>query len=885
MYDLEMRPRRGKGPGDNEVFTGGESRAVATVTKTHPMDSPKMTSEHKRLLEWFYFEKDKQAANRLDMAMDHDFYDNIQWSPEDAAEVEERGQMPLVYNEVAPMIDWVIGTERRTRVDWKVFPRTEDDVQLADTKTDVLKYVSDVNRVPFLRSRAFADAVKGGVGWLDDGARDDPTKDILYSKTEDWRNILWDSSGYELDLSDARYLFRWRWVDEDIALMMFPDRADAIRKACEDAAFGVSDAFADEEGWQTPETRAQTAIGRIHSSGVGMMVDAKRRRVRIIECQYRKPATAKIVVDGPMRGAILNPMDRALADAVASSGSMIVDKVVMRMHIAVFTEGDMLGAGQSPYRHNNFSLTAIWCYRRGRDRLPYGMIRRVRDMQKDLNKRASKALFMLNTNQIIGDEGAVEDWNVARDEADRPDGVIVKRPNKEFIIRRDTDGATGQINMMTLAAQSIQKSAGVSQENMGRQTNAVSGEAIKARQLQGSVVTTEPFDNLRLAVQIQGEKHLSLVEQFYTQEKVVRLTGQKGALRWVKINVPEVQADGSIRFLNDITATAADFIVSEQDYAGTMRQVMFEALNNMATRLPPEVALRVLTIAMEYSDLPNKDEVADQIRKLTGERDPNKEMTPEEAAAAEQQMQQQMEALAMQRESAQVALAEQQAKVREINARAMKLEAEAQAAAMGGDGAADMQGQIQQAVAQVRAQADKEMDGLMEQLRKVQADLANRTLQINREADIKLESERIRTDGAIRVAEIQRASDDQIRMLEQRLDKITDAMTAAIEKATATATEAAKAAQKKPEAAPVAPAQPAPPPAEPAPPAQIHLAVHVDAKPAASKSVTIKTDQNGNITGADVTDAAQAPGKPQESPGKAPGKPQAKSKEPKGKKE
>lgn len=876
MADIEQRPSRRKGPGDNEIFTGGESsRAVATTTAVHPMDSPKEREEHKRLLEWFYYEKEKQAANRLDMAMDHDFYDNIQWSPDDAAEVEARGQMPLVYNEVAPMVDWVIGTERRTRVDWKVFPRTEDDVQLADTKTDVLKYVSDINRVPFLRSRAFADAIKGGVGWLDDGARDDPTKDILYSKTEDWRNVLWDSSGYELDLSDARYLFRWRWVDEDIALMMFPDRQDAIRRACEDAAYGVSDAFADEEGWQTPETKAQTSAGRIYSSGVATMVDAKRRRVRIIECQYRKPATAKIIAEGPLRGLILNPFDRPLADAVANTGSMVVDKIIMRMHVRVFTEGDMLGGGVSAYRHNNFSLTPIWCYRRGRDRLPYGMIRRVRDVQQDLNKRASKALFMLNTNQIIADEGAVDDWHEVRDEVDRPDGVIVKKPNREFTIRRDTDAATGQINMMTLAAQSIQKSAGVSQENMGRQTNAVSGEAIKARQLQGSVVTTEPFDNLRLAVQIQGEKQLSLVEQFYTQEKVVRLTGQKGALRWVKINVPEVQADGSIRFLNDVTASAADFIVSEQDYAGTMRQVMFESMNNIAGRLPPEVALRLLTIAYEYSDLPNKDEVADQFRKLTGDRDPNKEMTPEEAAVAEQQMQQQMEALAMQREQAQNALAEQQAKVREINARALKLEAEAQAA-LGGDGTADLQAQVQQAVAQVRAQADQEIDGIMEQLRKAQADLANRTLQINREADIKLESERIRTDGQIRVAEIQRASDDQIRMLEQRLDRIAQTMTAAIEKATATATEAAKAAQKKPEPAPAPAPAPAAPAAEPAAPAQIHLAVHVDAKPTATKTVTIKTDKDGKITGADVAEAGQAQDKPT---------PSAKRQAPKGKKE
>lgn len=855
MAELEQRPRRpGNGPGDTEIFTGESKPGTAlSATRVHPMDTEQARQEHRRLLEWFYYEKEKQAANRLDMAMDHDFYDNIQWDPEDAAEVEARGQMPLVYNEVAPMLDWVIGTERRSRVDWKVMPRTEDDVQMASTKTDVLKYVSDINRVPFLRSRAFADAVKGGVGWLDDGARDDPTKDILYSKQEDWRNVIWDSSGYELDLSDSRYLFRWRWVDEDIALMMFPDRADVIRRACEDAAYGISDSFSDEEGWQTPETKAQTSAGRIYSSGVGNMVDAKRRRVRLIEGQYRKPAKVKIVADGPLRGTILNPMDRALSEAVGNSNSMIVDKVILRMHIAVFTEGEMLAMGPSFYRHNNFSLTPIWCYRRGRDRLPYGMIRRVRDVQQDLNKRASKALFMLNTNQIIADDGAVADWDHARDEVDRPDGVIVKKTGKEFIIRRDTDAATGQINMMTLAAQSIQKSAGVSQENMGRQTNAVSGEAIKARQLQGSVVTTEPFDNLRLAVQIQGEKQLSLTEQFYTQEKVVRLTGSKGAIRWVKVNVPEVQADGSIRFLNDLTASSADFVVSEQDHAGTMRQVMFDSLNNIAGRLPPEVALRMLTIAFEFSDMPNKDEIAEQFRKLTGERDPNKELTPEEAQAAEQQMQEQMEAMAMQREQSQNALAEQQAKVREINARAAKLEAEAQVAMMG-DGGQDLQAQIQAAVGQVRAQADQEIDGVMEQLRKAQTDLANRTLQINREADIKLESERIRTDGAIRVAEIQRASDDQIRALEDRLEKISQAMTAAIEKATSLAADAAKEAKAKPLPAPApAPAAPAPA-AEPAAPAQINLQVHVDAKPTASKTVTIKTDKAGNITGADVAE-------------------------------
>lgn len=772
MAELDVRVKRNAAPGEDyynrQAQTMASEGREVLDPRGNPLDSEASQTELRKLLEWFYHEKEKQSLNRLEMAMDADFYDNLQWDPDDAQVLRDRGQMPLVYNEVAPMVDWVIGTERRTRVDWRVLPRTEDDVEMADTKTKVLKYVSDINRVQFVRSRAFADAVKSGVGWIDDGVRDDPTQDILYSKYEDWRNVIWDSSGYELDLSDSRYVFRWRWVDEDIAMMMFPGRKNVIASAVEEAAHYTTDGW-EEDTWYSPADMNNVKTGTLYASGVGQLADAKRRRVKLIECQYRKPVTVKVVADGPLKGSILNDGDQALAQAVASTGSFIVDKVMMRVHVAVFTESHMLGFGPSIFRHNRFSLTPVWCYRRGRDRLPYGIIRRVRDVQQDLNKRASKALFLLNTNQIIADEGAVDNFDVLRDEADRPDGLIVKKPGKEIVIRRDTDAATGQIQMMTLDAQSIQKSAGVSQENLGRQTNAVSGEAIKARQLQGSVVTTEPFDNLRFATQVQGEKQLSLTEQFYTQEKVIRLTGSKGALEWVKINQPEVQADGSVRFINDITASAADFVVSEQDYAGTLRQVMFDSLNQMASKLPPEVAMRLMTIAMEFSDLPNKDEVADQIRKLTGERDPNKPMTPEEEQAAQDQAAQQAEALQMQRQQAMHALEEQAAKIREINARAAKLESEAQAATVG-DGQAGQD--MQQALMQVRQQAANEIDNLTEALRKAQADLANQTIRMNKEADTKLEVARIDSDTKLRVAEIQAASDQKIKALQDRLDTV-----------------------------------------------------------------------------------------------------------------
>ena len=37
-----------------------------------------------------------------------------------------------MFNEVKPTIDWIIGTERRTRVDYKILPREKDDEALAE---------------------------------------------------------------------------------------------------------------------------------------------------------------------------------------------------------------------------------------------------------------------------------------------------------------------------------------------------------------------------------------------------------------------------------------------------------------------------------------------------------------------------------------------------------------------------------------------------------------------------------------------------------------------------------------------------------------------------------------------------------------------------------
>lgn len=591
------------------------------VTQQNPLDTDNAQELHRLLLSYYRQELDRQSENRFQMAVDEDYYDNIQWSEEESNELKERGQAPIVYNVTAQTINWVLGSEKRGRTDFKILPREKEDSKPAELKTKLLKYLSDVNRLPFHRSRAFADAIKVGIGWMEDGVQDEDDGEPIYSRYESWRNILHDSASTELDFSDGRYIFRTKWVDVDVAKALYPGRSHQLDSAVIDASlYGSFDMVDGDVPMDFMEfDRTNYAVART-------LVTHKRRRVRIIECEYRVPEKVQRLRGGIFKGEIYDETDSRHVEAIQSGASVVVSKTMMRVRVAHMTVKDLLWEGSSPYRHNRFRFTPIWCYRRGRDNLPYGMIRSIRDIQDDINKRASKALHILSSNKVIMDEGALPDGvtlDEFAEEVSRPDGIIVKRSGKDLVINAERDLAAPHLELMSRGINMIQQVGGVTDELLGRTTNAVSGIAVQKRQEQGSLATNLPFDNLRLACQMQGELQLSLTEQFITERKSFRITNQRGGPDFVAVNdgLPE----------NDITRTKADFIISESDWRATMRQAAAEQLSEMIAKMPPEIGIALLDLAVEAMDLPNREEIAKRIRTINGQKDPDQtEPTPED---------------------------------------------------------------------------------------------------------------------------------------------------------------------------------------------------------------------------------------------------------------
>lgn len=662
----------GNSPFDDDSRQGGVSVAPRPPKRRKSdLDGVANTKRLGRLRDWYDQEVQRQAANRYQMALDVDYYDSLQWSEEDAQILLDRNQAPVVYNEIAPTINWMLGTERRTRIDYKVLPRRKEESDMAEVKTKLLKYLSDVNAEPLVRSRAFSSAVKAGVGWLEVGVRGDESDEPIYYRAEDWRYVLYDSQSVEPDLSDARYLFRTKYLDADVAEAMFPARADVVRRSIVDASsLEVDDV---DDPWYLGARVTQPGAdfqrtGKYYPYDVAAVSDVKRDRVKLVECWYREPTRRETIRSGPLAGETWDANNAAHQWAV-EQGASVYDGLIMQVRVAIYCQAGLLFEGESPYRHGRFPFVPVWAYRRQRDNAAYSPIRVMRDSQDSLNKRGSKALWILSANRVIAEEGAVEDWEQLREEVARPDAMIIKARGKELILDRDVQLAEQHLRLMDRDALSIRNSGGVTAENLGRQTNASSGKAIIARQDQGTVVTSELYDNLRWAVQWAGEIELSLVEQFMTSQKVVRLVGDRGNASFVEINTVD-PSTGEVQ--QDVTATKADFVVSQQDYRDSLRLAMFESLFEIVSRLAqmnPQVALNLLDLVVEMADVPNRDELVARIRQINGQRDPDSEPTPEE----EQQMAQQAAVMEAQQR---LAMAQMEASVAKLQAEVDALRAD-----------------------------------------------------------------------------------------------------------------------------------------------------------------------------------------------------------------
>ncbi len=603
----------------------------------------------KKVFSWYQEARDKSASWRQQAAVDCGYYDNEQWTTEEKDALAARGQAAIVINRIKPTIDLVLGTETRSKVEFKAAPRTEQHVKDAEIITETMKHGMDANQAEFLCSSAFENQVKAGWGFLELSKNDNPFGDPVKISFVPRCDLLWDPYAKEYDLQDAKYIIRRKWMDLEEAIALFPEHEDVLRQAVTDEQQEVGK-IQPYQGTEDQPDRVGVISWDNPEIGSTDWLDTERQRVMLIECWYKVPAEI-FVISNEVTGDVDEFDPQKHLDDLMMPGSKVFKARTRKVRLQITAGPNTLDDSQSQYQTGGnggqlYPFIPFWGYRTDKDGSPYGIIRQLRDSQDEINKRRSKAIHLLNSRKIIAESDSLDlkenDWYKVKEEAGKPDGQILLKPGfgqsgKRFEIESGAALADAQYRFEEEAKGEISQIAGVPEEMLGQETNAKSGKAIIARQVQGTTMLGKLFDNYRRSRQLLGQMLFAFIQQFYSQSMTLRITDKQGGWEFQEIN--KLVSDGQQVFIqNDISKAKCDIVIDEQVYHSTIRQALMEQMTAMVGSLPPDIGLMLLDMVVSYSDLPQKDEMVQRIQQIQ-----KMMMGQQQQQMAAQQQQQAME--------------------------------------------------------------------------------------------------------------------------------------------------------------------------------------------------------------------------------------------------
>lgn len=540
---------------------------------------------------------------------DYDFVEGRQWTKNQIRKFEEKGRPALVINRIRPLINLLSGYQRLNRYSIGFAARTDDDVEICRVREGVTKYILDRCDYDTNESNTFTDSAIGGMGWFFVGYKvDEETQDgEAFITREDPFSIYADPESHKADFSDAKYICRAKWVDKEELKNIYPEHSQEI-----DAQFAIYDSAEYENSVR---------------SGELLWYKRELQKVRVVELWYkrREKQTRFIMSNGEeISESELTP---ELFFNGFIAGSREVNLPVVR--VCVFFDRIILEDMPSPYRHGEFPLVPLPChyYGIGGDEIPAGIVRDLKDPQREINKRRVQQLNILNHTGNGGyfiEEDAMTEKQFAEFERNgslpghaqkvRPTAIsqakIMERPVGQY--------PAGLAQAEAQATADLTSISGINEALMGVDVpSGASGKAIELKQKQAITHLAVQFDNLRtakkkIAYLLWGRRgHAGIIPQFYTEDKVYRVEGKNGQ-EFVHVNQQVIEQDpiaGTVvKTLNDLSHGEFDIVLTDIEATTTQRQSQLWLLVDAISKLgiPGDIAFDMI---LDLSDLPQKEEL------------------------------------------------------------------------------------------------------------------------------------------------------------------------------------------------------------------------------------------------------------------------------------
>jgi len=535
---------------------------------------------------------------RREAREDVEFYAGRQWDDSDKEALRKTRRPCLTINKIRPMLNLLSGYQRLNRYDPEFLPRTGDDLEKVKVARGVTKYLLDEVQFDYVESDAALKSWLTGRGWYHAYWKQDwhtGEKNIVIESVSPF-DVYVDPECTKDDLSDAEYLCHARWVGKEKVKQVFPEASDWVESIVSryDQSEEEIECIGNEPLWYSVELQ----------------------KARLVTMWYRHYETEEYWVmpdgtefTGDVRGMLAEVGEKR-------------KRSKMSVRCGTFIGDLLLEDLESPYRHGNFPYILVNSYWLGEGDMPAGIVRDLKDPQRELNKRRSQMTHIMNTMANRGwkvKKGTMTDAEKNRLESmGATPGVVIEYQGdtapQEF--------ATDQIPSVFFqvdrqSTDDLREISGINEAMLGTAPSSQSGRAKELDQRQAVTHITLLFDQmraakLRLMRQLWGRSGApGLIPQFYTEPRIFRIIGENGQPQFIGVNQPvqmgvnPITGQAITEVLNDLSTFDFDVIITDTPATPSQRTAAFYALLEMAkvgVPVPPDMIL-------EASDLPQKEEM------------------------------------------------------------------------------------------------------------------------------------------------------------------------------------------------------------------------------------------------------------------------------------
>lgn len=530
-----------------------------------------------------------------------DFFEGRQWDPADLANLRASRRPAVTVNKIISTLSNVMGEQIFNRTDISFKPRNEGaTAEVADALTKVFMQISDNNELPWVRSDVFADGIISSRGFYDVRLdfNDSVHGEVRVTQLNP-KNVLIDSDaeGYDPDT----------WNDVIITKWLSTDQIEALygKKVADKISLDMSRVNGDNNS-DIDDSRDRFGTTKGVYVPEGMDPDPSvARSVRVVERQHRVLTNLQVFTDratGDVRNVPDGWDQERISQHLEANPHLEVSKRPgTRIRWTVVAGNEVLHDTWSPYRH--FTVVPYFPhFRRGRT---VGLVENLIGPQELLNKVRSQELHVINTSANSGwivKANALKNMSLAElEQRGAQTGLVVEVEDIGALSKISPNQVpTGLDRVSYKAEEDIKSISGVSDYMSGFAREDVAAKSVRANQQSGQANLAKVMDNLNRSDHMLARTILAMVQEYYTEERMIYITSDRITNRTEELAVNQVTPEGHI--VNDLTLGEYAVVVTNQPERDTFEETQLDQMISMRQELGIQIPDSYLIRASRLRD-------------------------------------------------------------------------------------------------------------------------------------------------------------------------------------------------------------------------------------------------------------------------------------------